>query len=110
MSEIDLSAEAPMNRVFALPLAAVKGNLGSYNVDDATGFPVLCVVEPRRAAAFARAVNSYDAMLAALKGLTAHYAELANSGDCGFWNPEEEPEVEAARAAIRLAEGKEIAP
>lgn len=42
-------------------------------------------------------------MLAALKAITERYVDLAGSGDCGFWNPEEEPEVQAARAAIAKA-------
>lgn len=45
-------------------------------------------------------------MLAALKAITERYVSLAGSGDCGFWNPEEEPEVQAARAVIAKAEGR----
>ena len=37
---------------------------------------------------------------AALIGMTERYCDLVNSGDAGFWNPEEEPEVIAARAAL----------
>jgi hypothetical protein len=29
-----------------------------------------------------------------------HYIRLADSGDAGFWNPEEEEEVIKARAAL----------
>jgi hypothetical protein len=29
-----------------------------------------------------------------------HYVRLAGCGDCGNWNPEEEPEVIAARNAL----------
>lgn len=35
-----------------------------------------------------------------LEDMTNHYAELANSGDCGNWNPEKESEVIAARRMI----------
>lgn len=48
-------------------------------------------------------------LLAALQGLLERYTALVNSGDCGTWNPEEEAEVTAARAAISKAlqqEGK----
>jgi hypothetical protein len=38
---------------------------------------------------------------AALSGLLKRYTSLVNSGDCGNWNPEEEPEVIAARAALK---------
>lgn len=39
-----------------------------------------------------------------LSDMTEHYVELAGCGDCGFWDPEKELEVIAARkmiAAIR---------
>lgn len=42
-------------------------------------------------------------LLEALEAITAHYVAGVNSGDCGFWNPEEEPQVIAARAAIAKA-------
>ena len=45
-------------------------------------------------------------MLEALEGITARYVDLAGSGDCGFWNPEEELQVIQARAAIARAKGE----
>ena len=42
----------------------------------------------------------------ALVHLLRRYVELVESGDCGFWNPEEEEEVIAARAAIAKAKGE----
>jgi hypothetical protein len=42
----------------------------------------------------------------ALVDLLELYVSLVNSGDCGNWDPEKEPEVIAARAAIAKAEGK----
>lgn len=36
----------------------------------------------------------------ALKGMTNHYCELILSGNAGIWNPEDEPPVEIARAAL----------
>ena len=36
----------------------------------------------------------------ALAHMVEHYISLADSGDAGFWNPEEEPEVKAARAVL----------
>jgi hypothetical protein len=42
---------------------------------------------------------------AALRGLTEHYVAMVNSGDCGFWNPEEDPEVIAARAELQQEGG-----
>ncbi len=46
-------------------------------------------------------------LLEALVGLTDHYAQLVNCGDCGNWDPEKEPQVIAARAAIAKALGDE---
>lgn len=49
-------------------------------------------------------VNAHDELVAALKGILDRYVGVIISGDCGFWNPEEEPEVIAARAALSKAE------
>lgn len=51
-----------------------------------------------------RCVNSHADLLAALTHMTERYVSLANSGDCGNWNPEREADVIAARAAIAKAE------
>jgi hypothetical protein len=45
-------------------------------------------------------------LYAALDAITARYVSIAVSGDCGFWNPENEPEVVAARAALSRARGE----
>ena len=47
--------------------------------------------------------NHTAAMKEALEGLLNRYVGLVNSGDAGFWNPEEEDEVKAARAALSSA-------
>lgn len=39
----------------------------------------------------------------ALAKLLDHYTRLVNCGDCGSWNPEVEPEILAARAALLKA-------
>jgi len=39
----------------------------------------------------------------ALTELVERYTELINSGDCGFWDPEKEHQVKAAREALRNA-------
>ncbi len=44
--------------------------------------------------------HHYDAMMRALEGMLDRYTALVNCGDCGNWNPEEEDEVIAARAAL----------
>jgi hypothetical protein len=54
----------------------------------------------------ARKIAAFDDMLAALKALTERHASLVNSGDCGFWDPETEQQMIAARAAIAKAEGR----
>jgi hypothetical protein len=47
------------------------------------------------------AAERIEALEAALRGITDRYVELANSGDAGFWDPEKEGEVIAARAALK---------
>lgn len=37
----------------------------------------------------------------ALGDLLVRYLSLANSGDCGFWDPEEEMEVRQARGILK---------
>ena len=37
---------------------------------------------------------------AALTGMLHRYIQLVDSGDCGTWEPDGEPEVKAARAAL----------
>lgn len=44
-------------------------------------------------------------MFEALSKMLEHYVSLVNCGDCGNWNPEEEPEVIAARSALAKAQG-----
>ncbi len=41
-----------------------------------------------------------DELLEALVNVLRRYTDLINSGDAGNWDPEEEDEVKAARAAI----------
>ncbi len=48
-------------------------------------------------------------LLASLKGMATMYCDLVEGSDAGYWNPEDEPEVKAARAAIAKAEGKDSA-
>lgn len=42
----------------------------------------------------------------ALDCLLTTYVEMVNSGDCGFWDAEKQPEVIAARAALAKARGE----
>ncbi len=39
-----------------------------------------------------------------LNKILSKYVELASSGDCGFWNPEEESDVRECRAFIKRVE------
>ncbi len=58
------------------------------------------------AKANARLISAAPDLLYALRLFVDEYTELVNSGDAGFWNPEEEHKVIAARAAIAKAEGR----
>jgi len=51
----------------------------------------------------ARLIASAPELLAALQAILNRYIDLAGSGDCGNWNPETEPQVIQARAAIAKA-------
>lgn len=48
-----------------------------------------------------KAINAE--LLEALQTLTTRYKELVDSGDCGFWDAEKEPEYISAIAAINKA-------
>jgi len=50
-----------------------------------------------------RCVNSHEALVEALQGMLDRYTGLVNSGDAGNWNPEDEPDVIKARAALQQA-------
>jgi hypothetical protein len=47
------------------------------------------------------AVGMIREMMKAHVDILEHYVRLAGCGDCGHWNPEEEPQVIASRAAIK---------
>lgn len=51
----------------------------------------------------ARLIAAAPDLLAALVNFTEEFCRSANSGDWGFWDPEEQEEVIRARAAIAKA-------
>lgn len=53
----------------------------------------------------AHLISAAPEMLEALEQFMEEYVELVNSGDAGFWNPEDEDKVKVARAAISKAKG-----
>jgi len=53
-----------------------------------------------------RLVLAAPDLFAALIGLIDRHSELVSSGDCGFWDVENEDAMKAARAAIAKAEGR----
>jgi hypothetical protein len=54
----------------------------------------------------ARLIAAAPDLLEALRNNIHRFVAMINSGDCGFWDPETEETVIAARAAIAKAEGK----
>lgn len=78
-----------------------------YTLGDACGSGVT-IVGGSEALAEANCVlwASAPALFEALTGLLQRYVSLASSGDCGHWDPEAEPEVIAARAALLLSQGR----
>ena len=53
----------------------------------------------------ARLIAAAPELLEALRTFADEYVAMINSGDCGFWNPEDEDKVKGARAAIAKATG-----
>ena len=47
--------------------------------------------------------SGHHELVAALREITERYVDLVNSGDCGFWEPEDEKPVKAARVALAKA-------
>jgi len=50
-----------------------------------------------------KAVNAHDELVAALVEMERFYVELITSGDCGFWNPDDDQHVIMMRAALAKA-------
>lgn len=53
------------------------------------------------------AADEIERLRTALTGLLDRYCDLVNSGDCGFWNPEDEKSVKAARRALAIEQAKD---
>lgn len=58
------------------------------------------------AEANARLISAAPDMAKALERFLDHYVAMVSSGDCGFWNPEDEAHVKAARSALAKARGE----
>lgn len=54
----------------------------------------------------ARLIAAAPDLLKALESLLGSYTDLIQSGDCGFWGPEEEEIIVTARAALSKARGE----
>lgn len=61
---------------------------------------------PAEAEANARLIAAAPDMLEALEGFVEMYVDFAESGDAGFFDAEETPQVIKARAAIAKAKGE----
>ena len=55
----------------------------------------------------AQLVSAAPDLLEALSKLTEMYCQMVHSGDCGNWNPDDDIEIQEARAAIAKATGKD---
>jgi hypothetical protein len=56
--------------------------------------------------AIAKKNEQITTLVKALQGLLDRYTGLVNCGDCGFWDPEKEGEVIAARSALANLENQ----
>lgn len=72
----------------------LPAEISNYNVQEAN------------AIANGRLIAAAPELLEALEKFVEDYTEMVNSGDCGFWDPENEDKVKAARAAIKKAKGE----
>lgn len=94
-----------LNGRYEIPITDGLGPAGGEEPDNAETFVRTFPTTPINQEA-ARALTLIDAqhaqLFAALTKLLDRYVELVNCGDCGNWDPEEEPEVIAARAAIAV--------
>lgn len=50
-------------------------------------------------------VNVIESLVETLEDILEKYVSLVNSGDAGFWNPEEVPEVIKARSVLNRTKG-----
>jgi hypothetical protein len=95
----------PANEIFG-PAAASFVHCGP-DVRDDTGFDLIARAYTRdglnERQANARLIAAAPDLLAALETFVSKYVEMVNSGDAGFWDPETEPKVIAARAALAKA-------
>jgi hypothetical protein len=64
-----------------------------------------CEVD-EEATKYARLIAAAPELYEALEKTLETYVALANSGDAGFWEPEQEDHVIKARAALRKARGE----
>jgi hypothetical protein len=65
--------------------------------------PVASLEDWERAAKVATLIAAAPTLLSSLQSMLERYTSLVNCGDCGNWDPEQEPNVIAARAAISKA-------
>lgn len=61
---------------------------------------------PGRTEANATIIAKAPELYKALEAMLHRYVRLVESGDAGNWNAEEDPEVIAARAALKKARGE----
>lgn len=67
----------------------------------------IALVTGENASADCSLIAAAPQLYEALKKMTARYVELVNSGDAGYWNPELDDQVIAARAALASARSEE---
>lgn len=70
------------------------GIMQGKNADKDAAYIVECVNS------HASLVEEVERLREALETFVSEYVEMVNSGDCGFWDPEKEDKVIAARKAL----------
>jgi hypothetical protein len=91
-----------------LELTGQETSKATQTIRDASGHWFADVVG-LQAGTVVQAVNERESLLAqrdalrdALMMILNHYKSLVNSGDCGNWNPDEEPQVIQAQSVLAL--------
>jgi hypothetical protein len=79
--------------------AWVKGSSGEWAA-------LSCGDTDTTAEANARLIAAAPELLEALNKIISRHSELVCSGDCGFWDVEDEEKMKLARSAIAKAEGR----
>jgi hypothetical protein len=100
MNKLDISPtpwQAHETKTRCVVFEGIGGPQNLFEMDSDNYFTV-------RTEGDAKLIAASPELYEALQGMLDHYTTLINSGDAGNWDPEEEPQVIAAREALTKAD------